>query len=89
VPYRLKTKFRKIVSAHAAVIDHAAMEFLDPVRGRTLAKAWDHRMQQTGKAGQKQDTGEGKGHALMLEVGFAHRLGMDQKEPREHGRTLI
>ena len=46
-------------------------------------------MEETGKPGQKQRTGEGKGHALMLEIAFAHGLGMGEEKPREHGQDPV
>ena len=45
-------------------------------------------MQETGNARQKKRSGKGKSHALMLEIGFADRAGMGEKEPREQGLNL-
>ncbi len=46
-------------------------------------------MEETGKPCQKQRTGEGEGHALVLQVAFADGLGMGEEKPREHGQDPI
>ena len=80
---------QKNESAHAAVGDHAFMQHGDAVGGGALAKPWDHGMQKAGKTRQKKRAGEGKRHALMLEIAFPDGLGMGDEKPRKHDQDPI
>jgi len=71
----------------AAVGDHASMQGFDPLASGALAKAGDEGVQETGAARQKKRAREGKRHPLMLEIAFADRLRMGEKQARKHAKT--
>jgi hypothetical protein len=73
-------------SARAVARIQARVQNFDPAGGGPLAQTGDHRVQQAAKSGKQKRTGEGDGHALMLEIGFTHRPGMGKEKPREHGQ---
>ena len=76
-------------SVPAAVGDHPAMQGFDPLAGGALAKSGDEGMKQAGAARQKQRAREGESHPLMLEIPFADRLRMGEKQARKHGKDPI
>jgi len=79
-----ESNFRKLNSAPAAAGDHAFVQHLDPAGCRAFAQAGDEGMEKAGKTRQKQCAGKGESHALMLEIAFAHGLGVGEKKPRKH-----
>ena len=72
-----------------AVGDHPAMQGFDPLAGGALAKTGNERMKQAGATRQQERAGEGKCHPLMLEIPFADRLRMGEKQARKHGKDPI
>lgn len=62
------------------------MQNFDSARRGTLAQTGNHGVQKAAKSREQKRTSEGDGHALMLEIGFTHRLGVGKKKPREHGQ---
>lgn len=66
----------------------ARVQNFDSAGGGALAQTGDHGVKQAAESGKEKWTGEGDGHALMLEIGFTHRLGMGKEKPREHGQDL-
>ena len=71
----------------AAIGDHAPVQGFDPVAGGALAKTGDEGMQKAGATGQQERAGKGKRHPLMLEIPFANRLRMGEKQARKHAKT--
>ena len=76
-------------SAHAAVCDHAVMQHRNSAGRGAFAKARDHGMEKTGKTGHKKRAGEGKRHALVLEIAFPDRLRMAEEKSRKHGQDPV
>ena len=70
-----------------AIGDHPAMQGLDPLAGGALAKTGDESMEEAGTARQKKRARKGKRYPLMLEIAFADRLRMGEKQARKHAKT--
>jgi hypothetical protein len=79
----------KAGSVRPSAGDHPAVQSLDPLAGGALAKTRNKGMEETGTARQKKRTCKGKGHALMLEIVFADRLRMTEKQTRKHGKDPV
>jgi len=71
----------------AAVGDHAPVQGFDPLAGGALAKTGDESMEEAGTARQKKRARKGKRYPLMLEIAFADRLRMGEKQARKHAKT--
>jgi hypothetical protein len=76
-------------SAPAAIGHHAVVQFCDPAAGGAFAKPRNQGMDQAGAARQKQASGKGKSHPLMLEIVLADGLGMAEKQARKHDRIPL
>ena len=63
------------------------MQHFDPFAGSALAKTGNESMQEAGAARKKQAASERESHALMLQIAFADRLRMGDKQASKHGQN--